>query len=164
MIRFLLVLQRARKTSCSTSKYARFTMKHLMVIIIAVFIILLSEPCYAQITRCSYAFSKQYCFTITANMLKVSPVWSEDADNPPLPARKAIRLATKLKNELVKDTEKFKWKLESCSLEQAETSKWYWFITYFARYQGSSTGIPHHLQVIVLMDGTVIRPMVKAQR
>ena len=139
-------------------------MKHSIKLAVVLTFSLIPECSFAQITRCSYAFSKQYCFTITDDALKAAPIWSEDADNPPLPARKAIKLATILKNELVKDTEKFKWKLESCSLEPAGNSKWYWFITFFAHYQGFSSGVPNHLQLIVLMDGTVIRPTIKNQR
>jgi hypothetical protein len=126
---------------------------------------LLSSPCPAQ-TYYSYAFGKQYAFKITTEMLAKSPSWPENSDNPPLPARKAIRLATALKDRLVKDSEAFKWHLVSAQLERnwglkTDTGKWWWLINFEAHVRvGGQSGRPINLRVVVLMDGTVIEPTI----
>jgi hypothetical protein len=113
-------------------------------------------------TLYSYAFSKQYIVTISREALEKSPSWTDDAENPPLSARRAIRLANGMKDSIVKDSNDFKWRLRSASLEPAGDRKWYWLVYYEAEFQGgASTGQPNHLRLAVLMDGEVIKPEVK---
>jgi hypothetical protein len=110
----------------------------------------------------SYAFSKQYWVTIPREALDKSPSWNDDADNPPLSARKAIKLATQMKDSLVKDSKDFKWVLSTASLEPVGDDKWFWLINFEAQFQGGLLdGHPHFLRLVVLMDGTVIKPQVK---
>ena len=120
-----------------------------------------AEPCHADIVHYSYAFSKQYVVSISDDMLEASPSWKDDAENPPLSARKALTLATEMKDTLVKDTQEFKWALRSCTLQPADGDKWYWLVRYEAEFQGASTGRPNHLRLVVLMDGLVIKPSVR---
>jgi hypothetical protein len=116
------------------------------------------------IEHASYAFSKQYIVSITSETLEKSPTWKEDDENPPLPARKAIRLANKMKDSLVKDSKDYKWKLQSASLQPSDAGKWYWLVHYDAEFQGAgSTGVPDHLRLVVLMDGTVVKPVTNAR-
>lgn len=114
-------------------------------------------------TYSSYAFSKQYKVEITRENLNASPEWKENEENPPLSARKAIVIATKLKDKLVKDSVEFKWKLQRASLTPAVNDKWYWLVHFDAEFQGGSSGIPNHLRLVVLMDGTAVEPIVKNQ-
>jgi len=114
----------------------------------------------AAMSYCSYAFKKQYICKITGSHLAKSPKWSDDAENPPLAAKKAIDLATKMKDSLVKDGKQYKWELDSLELRQTPFSRWLWVAKYQARFQGMSTGIPHELDIVVMMDGTVIKPEV----
>jgi hypothetical protein len=115
-------------------------------------------------TYYSYAFSKQYTVEITRENLKATPDWKENEEHPPLSARKAIVIATKLKDKLVKDSDDFTWKLQHASLTPADDDKWYWLVHFDAEFQGVSTGIPNHLRLVVLMDGTAIEPTVRNQR
>ncbi|WP_254507973.1 hypothetical protein [Anatilimnocola floriformis] len=114
----------------------------------------------------SYAFSKVYLVTISAEDVERSPAWSDDAENPPISARKALQLALAMKNSLVKDQDNFKWQLKSAELTPTfdRPGKWYWLVTYEAIFQGGSTGMPPHLRLVVLMDGTVIKPVIKDQK
>jgi hypothetical protein len=127
----------------------------------AVAVVFLASAARAEITLWSYAFAKKYTVTIIDEALKKSPAWENDAENPPLSAKKAIKLANEIKDSLVKDSKDFKWKLRSASLEPAGEDKWYWLINYEAQFQGFSSGIPNHLRLVVLMDGTVVKPEVK---
>jgi hypothetical protein len=130
---------------------------------VAAIAVALSAPVVrAELTVFSYAFSKQYSVTVSSDALENSPSWKDDAENPPLSAKKAIKLATEMKDSLVKDSKDFKWSLESTSLRPASGDKWYWLVSYEARFQGAgSTGVPHNLRLIVLMDGKVIKPEVR---
>jgi len=118
----------------------------------------------AEMRLYSYAFSKQYVVTISDDALQKSPAWAEEAENPPVSARKAIKLADGMKDSLVKDSKDFKWTLRSASLQPAGAGKWFWLVYYEAEFQGVSTGIPNYLRLVVLMDGTVIKPDVKENK
>lgn len=134
-------------------------MRHLIAVAVAM--AFLVAPVRAETTLYSYAFSKQYIVSISDEALEKSPPWKEDAENPPLSARKAIKLANEMKDSLVKDSKRYKWVLQFASLYPTGEGKWYWLVHYDAEFQGGSTGIPNHLQLVVLMDGTVITPLVK---
>jgi hypothetical protein len=84
----------------------------------------------------SHALGKRYRVTITYAELDNTPRWSEDEENPPLSAKKALQVANKMKDSLVKDDEKHKWTLESLTLTPAGKSRWYWVVTYEPRALG----------------------------
>ncbi len=111
----------------------------------------------------SYAFSKQYDVSVTTEALERSPQWKTGNENPPLSAMKAIALAAGLKESLVKDDEDSKWYLMSANLTPAAVEgKWFWLVEYEAVFQkGGSSGPRDNLRLVVLMDGTVIKPVVK---
>jgi hypothetical protein len=109
----------------------------------------------------SLAFGKVYRATVTRAALDKAPLWKEDADNPPLAARKAIKLAGEAKDRLFKDTDEWEWHRESVELCDAGRGRWYWTVTYRAYYKD----IVHILRLpevklVVLMDGTVVEPAV----
>jgi hypothetical protein len=115
----------------------------------------------------SYAFGKRYCCEISRESLAKSPSWDTTTDNPPLSPGKAVRLANALKDKFVKDSRDFKWHLISADLENDWWSgedagkKWWWSVKYEAHVRvGGESGIPNHLTLIVLMDGTVIEPKI----
>lgn len=114
----------------------------------------------------SYAFGTKYEVTISRNALEKSPAWEHSADNPPVSPRKAIDLANAIKDSLVKDTTRHEWRLVSASLVPANApGKWYWLVRYEAHVRvGGSSGIPDHLQLVVLMDGKAIQPKVVPNR
>jgi hypothetical protein len=115
----------------------------------------------------SYALGKHYIVAVTQKQLDKSPIWKDDAENPPLSARKAMKLTATMKDNLVKDTDRLVWKQEGASLEEAGDNRWYWLISYRAsdpRPGTGSTGQPPTLRLIVLMDGTVIEPQVSKDK
>jgi hypothetical protein len=114
-----------------------------------------------RITIYSYSFSNQYVVRVSGEDLEKSPSWKDDAENPPLSAKKAIKLANEMKDSLVKDGKDFKWILESASLKPARRDRWYWLLNYEVEFQGAHTGAPIQLRLVVLMDGTVIKPEVR---
>lgn len=86
----------------------------------------------------------------------------ESEENPPVSASKAIRLATKVKESLVKDNERCHWRMRSIDLQECGGDYWYWVATYEAMFQGAraTSGPPIQLRLIVLMDGTAITPAI----
>jgi hypothetical protein len=107
---------------------------------------------------------KVYGVTVTDETLKKSPSWKDDVDEPPLPARTAMKLAGEAKNALVKDTDQWAWKLESLGLRRriprSGPEKWYWLARYETQLlYGGLGGMPFDLYVVVLMDGTVLNPI-----
>ena len=69
-----------------------------------------------------------------------------------------------MKDSLVKDSDDYKRWLEDAALTP-DHGKWYWVIRYEARVRrGGSTGQPPYLRLVVLMDGTVIKPVVRDYR
>jgi len=123
----------------------------------------LSTPAlvHAQTAYYSYAFAKQYTFNIDHAALEKTPDWDpEVADNPPVSAKNAIRMARELKDTLVKDSKDFKWKLDTATLHPLNR-KWIWLVQFNAQYQGPSSGYPNHLQFVILMDGTIIKPTIR---
>jgi hypothetical protein len=118
-------------------------------------------PFHARETHYSYVFSKQYIVNITQKALDNTPIWADGADHPPLSARKATQLADKMRATLVKNREGYTWTLKSISLIPAGEGKWYWLAYYQEIFFGISSGLPNDLRLVVLMDGTVIKPVVK---
>jgi hypothetical protein len=119
---------------------------------------------YADRGYHSYAFGKHYIVRVSPKDLKQSPSWKKDEENPPLSARKAIKLATKMKDSLVKDSKDFKWELQSAALEPAGNDKWLWIVCYQAVFSGASVSSVPHLRLAVLMDGKVVKPEVKDRK
>jgi len=109
--------------------------------------------------------TKTFTIAVTDADLRTTPSWTGTGD-PPLSARKAIRLLTPVKESLVHNEKDFKtWRLSSLSLKQADQvpDEWYWVATYEAWYDlksGFATGGPYTLYLVVLMDGRVIKPVV----
>jgi len=115
----------------------------------------------SQSTSASYTPDNTYTTTLTKEALLASPTWKEDAENPPLSARKAISLAEKLRATLIPDTKDYTWKLDNATIASSTVEgKWYWVIQYTAhRRRNRETGPPFQLHVTVLMDGTVVKPV-----
>jgi hypothetical protein len=119
------------------------------------------------------ALGKTYTVTITEQDFKKAPSWDRNAENPPVPAQKALKLAARVKNTLVNDSNRWKWRVDSITLKHYgladDSTKWYWIVHYEADYIFPShavggTGGVHEMYVIVLMDGSVIKPMVTNAR
>ena len=123
-----------------------------------------SETIPRSMSFSSYPPGKQIVVKFTEQDLLRSPSWDEKSENPPVSAREAITLATKLRASLVKDTKKFTWNFESARLTPAGGDKWFWHVYYQAHFEGGSSGYPHELSLVVLMDGTVVTPTVTSRQ
>jgi hypothetical protein len=103
-------------------------------------------------------FIKRYSTRIATEQREKSPAWEGEAENPPVSAKEAKRLATKMKDSLVKDNETYWWGLESLTLRPL-SDKWIWVVTFRAHVRkGISTGPATELDIVVMMDGTAIEP------
>ena len=108
----------------------------------------------------SYVKTNRYDFTVTDAEMAKTPVWREQDDDPPLAARKALRLARTRLAELVTDSKD--WTLDALSLcEWHDGRHWY----YLARFQaplpaGGLNGMPVSMRIPVLMSGEVVKPQV----
>ncbi len=109
--------------------------------------------------------TKTFTITVTDTDLRNTPSWSGEG-NPPLSARKAIRLLTPVKESLIHNEKGFHtWRLSRLGLKQGEQApgKWYWVARYEAFVDapvGGQTGGPLTLYLVVLMDGRVVKPVV----
>jgi hypothetical protein len=98
--------------------------------------------------------------------LNNTPSWDRNAENPPVSARAAIKLATAVKDSLVKDSPHSKWRFRCLHLEYKDLPaigrKWYWRIRFEEWIDRElPTPIAPTVEVIVLMSGTTrttIRP------
>ncbi|QJX00277.1 hypothetical protein [Frigoriglobus tundricola] len=112
-----------------------------------------------QVTIRSDAGDKYYSVGITKAALDKAPIWKDDADTPPLSARKAMKLAAAMKDKLVRNPDGGHWELVSMSLVEARAGQWFWQANYEWLKDGVFTGAGRpHLRLVVLMDGTVIEP------
>lgn len=128
-------------------------------------LLVLSLPCAepaARVKLHSHALGKCYSVTITEEALKNAPAWKEDAENPPVSPRSALKLATEVKDKVASDNKDWKWQFESASLKHLEGDRWYWLVSFEARPKGdvSIAGVAPNLRLVVLMDGTAIKPVV----
>ncbi len=135
----------------------------LRLIAVSVALAGLSISVFADIDYPSFTSSKRYTVTIRKTALENSPVWQEDADNPPLSARKAMQLADKTMEPLV-GADNFT--LQSAQLVRADRfnsdhkGKWYWLLHYGPATSDPTGSRLDHLRLVVLMDGTVVAPSV----
>jgi hypothetical protein len=120
-------------------------------------------------TYTGYTFGKSFDVTISEQDFKNSPAWDQHADNPPLPAQKALKLATAAKDTLVHDSKTWKWRPTELTLtnfgSREDARKWYWAVRYRADHAPDpalvgSAGVIPELTVIVRMDGTIMQPTV----
>lgn len=107
--------------------------------------------------------SSGFKIEITEEAIQKTPAWRDENDNPPISVRRAIRLADGLRDKLVKDTTEWRWRLETASLvpwwPDLPSGRWFWEIRYHAYNEGGYTGPSNDLNLVVLMDGSVIQPV-----
>ena len=109
----------------------------------------------------SDTIGKTFYFEVTGEGLLKTPIWKADADSPPLAPRKADQLATEKFRQLISDAAE--WKRERITLEDAGDGLHCIYIVRFT-YAGISAGLPPFLDVVVLMDGTVVEPKVRENK
>ncbi len=103
---------------------------------------------------------KHYSTPITEAMVKKTPAWKADAENPPVSARKAMALAEKYVDQKFKldkaNAEKWERGFESISLVE-HGDHWFWHVHYewYPTQEEPGENVPY-AYVVVLMDGTVV--------
>ena len=110
----------------------------------------------------SYARGKQYIVGLPRK--PTGPRWEKRSLHPPLPAGSAISRAVNTAKQLLKDEENYAWGLTGAELTPWESKDgyWYWTVSFEQNIvAGGSSGIPPHLRLMVLMDGTVVKPQQK---
>jgi hypothetical protein len=134
--------------------------------LVAVVLLCLVRGAFAGEPLEGWDSTNTFTVTVTDADLRNTPSWT-GSGNPPLSARKATRLLTPVEESLVHKEKDFKpWRLSTLSLKQGEQTpdQWYWVATYEAWYDGRApggTGGPYTLYLVVLMDGRVIKPVVR---
>jgi hypothetical protein len=107
----------------------------------------------------SHFFGKDFETAVTSEALKKTPDWHDEQENPPVSARKAMKLATGVKDSLLKDSST-KWKLIGLCLDAQFEKKWVWLVSFSPEPQVTDADQPPTdlITVVVLMDGTVLGP------
>jgi hypothetical protein len=104
------------------------------------------------------AGGKEFNSKITRGQLLKTPIWRLQDNEPPLSPRQADKLATAKFHELLKDTTLYQ--RDSISLEDmGDGLHWIYVVAFY--YHGPLVGPPPYLQIMVLMDGTVVKPKVE---
>ena len=103
---------------------------------------------------------KNYVTPITEAMVKKTPVWKEDAENPPVSARRAKATADKFVGQKFKldkaNAEKWEQVFESITLVP-HGDHWFWHVHYeWYPTQGEPGETAPDLYVVVLMDGSIV--------
>ena len=106
-----------------------------------------------------HAFEKSYIVSFSSDDLKKTPAWDPSADNPPLSARKALKLAIDYRKTLIPGHADLEWHLEYLGLCQTG-GRWYW-LAHFEGFPKNGPGTLHDLYVVVLMDGTIVKPRIE---
>jgi len=132
--------------------------------VVAVAPLAAADPPAPRVTNNNYAFGKKYTSTVTQVALDRGPRWKADADDPPLPARKAIRAADALKVRVAKLADGWTWEFKGAALKPLGKDQWYWSVTYEAEKEGVASFGPWRLELIVLMDGTAVEPVVTTDK
>ena len=110
----------------------------------------------------SYHEGKQYESKVTIETLESSPVWADGQENPPLPARRAVELASAQLSKIVPDGSK--WGLQRILL-QPVGSKWVYVVEFLEPPPAdnlSPDGRRDTFSVVVLMSGEAVEPTLMA--
>lgn len=125
--------------------------------------VMLAIPACAQDSAASYLSERtgtRYDFTVTHAQIQRTPDWAEDADNPPLSPRVALARARADLRTFLPDAAQ--WRHPEISLKEVGAPhKW----IYIVKFEGPlppnmSDGPVDIMRVIVLMDGTAIKPII----
>lgn len=112
----------------------------------------------------SRLFGKDWISTITDDALRRSPSWDTNSENPPVSAKKAMKLSREVAERIAKDDkalEGWECQLDGATLRKSADGKhWFWNVRYIwtDRLAANGNGVPPHANIIVLMDGKAIEP------
>ena len=86
---------------------------------------------------------------------------SKASTQPPLSAADALGNAKTFVAEIKPERNHF-WQLQELSL--ADVHGWLWKARFQLEYKGGSTGPPYYMDCYILMDGTVVKPIVTREQ
>ena len=110
----------------------------------------------------SYREGRRYESKVTNETLEGSPVWADGQENPPLPARRAVEIASAQLSKIVPDGSK--WGLQRILL-QPVGSKWVYVVEFLEPPPADNLppdGRRDTLSVVVLMSGEAVEPTLMA--
>jgi hypothetical protein len=109
----------------------------------------------------SGVYGEIYVVRIPNELIGKSPSWVHGMFEPPLSRQRAIELADEVYHSFVQvkldDAEGYHWELGDAIERQAGGDKWFWCV-YYHHFTPVLFGYPEELVVVVLMDGTVLKP------
>jgi hypothetical protein len=104
---------------------------------------------------------KHYEFTASQADIARTPVWAPDADFPPLSARKAQDIARREMQELLGASNQ-PWELRETTIaDMGDGMHFVYIIQFEPPSDGQSCTMCEFMRILVLMDGTVPKPIVK---
>jgi hypothetical protein len=105
--------------------------------------------------------NKHYEFKVSQGDILRTPAWAPDADFPPLSARKAQEIARRQMQSLL-GSGKEQWVLRETTIADMGDGMHFVYIVQFEPPpSGESCTMCDFIRILVLMDGTVPKPMVK---
>lgn len=108
----------------------------------------------------SYVANQRFEFIVSRAALSASPRWRGAEAFPPLSPRAAISAARQQLEALVADPER--WRLETVSLVPlGEDDEWVYLVEFEEPPPRPDGGIHGSLEIVVLMDGNAVSPLVK---
>jgi hypothetical protein len=125
-------------------------------------VLILGHQVSADVEIYNYVDGKTIAVKVDTKRLLATPSWKKDEANPPVCAKRAIGIAQEIKKALIKSPGRFQWRLVSAKLvRDRECERWYWKIEFEGRLPPSEPpDFPKELDVVVLMDGTAVQPVV----
>jgi len=112
----------------------------------------------------------KYSFKFRQELLRASPRWREESENPPLSVREAMKIAGQICDELNEESKPFKignWDYDKLTfthlnfgyrdMSQRNSSTKWCYIAHFQTLnsQNSNSQVPELASFMILMDGTV---------
>lgn len=112
--------------------------------------------CAEQTFYCYPATGGSYETRVNIDILEQAPHWDLNTENPPLSARKALRIAEDFLKKAQPVQKDGKYVLDGLSLMSYE-DHWFWLARYDWQFaKGGSSGPGFWFQVGILMDGTIV--------
>jgi hypothetical protein len=116
----------------------------------------------ALVTFSSHAEGARWEFVIPSGQLDTAPLWHDSEEHPPLAPRAAVQSARQMLSAIVDRADE--WELAEVTLHQiGQTGLWVYkvkFLSPLPNVTGTiGSALRSQMDVIVLLDGTAIRPV-----
>ena len=110
-----------------------------------------------QFSVASRVFGKRYLSNVSDDDVRNSPAWTEEANSPPVSPRKALKLAEKMRDSVVKLPDGWRWERMSLTLLFDE-DHCVWHISYLPVPPDENLSF-QDITLVVLMNGIVVKPV-----